>query len=265
VSGGAEPRALAGFRTVALAVAWRSIHNFLNNPAFLAPAIVFPLFFFIAFAGGLSAIGNVPGFDFPSGYTAFQFVFVLLQSAAFGGVFTGFGIARDFEIGFANRYLLAAANRNGIIGGYAIAALTRALITWAVLTTIALIAGMNVGGGGVELFGLYGLAVLTNLTATMWAAGIAMRVRSIQGGPLMQFPVFLILFLAPVYVPLSLLSGWIHAIASVNPVTALLEAGRGFISGEPVVVALAFAIAIALPCLFALWARSGLRRAETAG
>jgi ABC-2 type transport system permease protein len=265
VSGGAETRGLAGFRTVALAVAWRSIHNFLSNPAFLAPAIAFPLFFFIAFAGGLSAIGGAPGFDFPSGYTAFQFVFVLLQSAAFGGVFTGFGIARDFEIGFANRYLLAAANRSGIIGGYAIAALTRALITWTVLSAIALIAGMDVGGGGVELFGLYGLAVLVNLTATLWAAGVAMRVRSIQGGPLMQFPVFLILFLAPVYVPLSLLSGWIHAVASVNPVTALLEAGRGFISGEPVVVALAFALAVTLPILFALWARGGLRRAEAAG
>ncbi len=265
MSGGRATGGLAGFRTVAAAVAWRSIHNFLSNPAFLAPAIVFPLFFFIAFAGGLSAVGNVPGFDFPSGYTAFQFVFVLLQSAAFGGVFTGFGIARDFEIGFANRYLLAAANRNGIIGGYAIAALTRALITWTVLTTIALLAGMDVGGGGVELFGLYGLAVLVNLTATLWAAGVAMRVRSIQGGPLMQFPVFLILFLAPVYVPLSLLSGWIHAVASVNPVTALLEAGRGFISGEPVVVALAFSVAVVLPFLFAFWARGGLKRAETAG
>jgi ABC-2 type transport system permease protein len=255
----------AGFRDVAFAVAWRSIHNFLSNPAFLLPAIVFPLFFFISFAGGLSAIGNVPGFDFPSGYTAFQFVFVLLQSAAFGGVFTGFGIARDFEIGFANRYLLAAANRSGIVGGYAIAALARALITWTVLTVIALVAGMDVGGSGIDIFGLYALAVLVNLTATMWAAGVAMRVRSIQGGPLMQFPVFLILFLAPVYVPLSLLSGWIHAVASVNPVTALLEAGRGFISGEPTVVALAFAIGIGLPLLFALWARGGLRRAEAAG
>ncbi len=126
MSGGRENRGLAGFRTLAFAVASRSIHIFLSNPAFLAPAIVFPLFFFVAFAGGLSAIGNLPGFDFPSGYTAFQFVFVLLQSAAFGGVFTGFGIARDFEIGFAHRYLLAAANRNGIVAGYAIAALIRA-------------------------------------------------------------------------------------------------------------------------------------------
>jgi ABC-2 type transport system permease protein len=255
----------ASFRTVALAVAWRSIHIFLGNPAFLVPAVIFPLFFFISFAGGLSAIANVPGFDYPTGYTAFQFVFVLLQSAAFGGVFTGFGIARDFETGFARRYLLAASNRGGIVAGYALAALVRAAFTWTILTAIALIAGMNIGGGGIELLGLYGLAVLVNLTATMWAAGVAMRVRSIQGGPLMQFPVFLILFLAPVYVPLSLLSGWIHAVAAVNPVTALLEAGRGFLAGNPTVVPLAFTVAVALPVVFALWARGGLRRAEAAG
>jgi ABC-2 type transport system permease protein len=260
-----DERDLAGFGAVTRAVSWRSIHNFLNNPAFLLPALIFPLFFFVSFAGGLSAIANVPGFDFPSGYTAFQFVFVLLQSAAFGGVFTGFAIARDFETGFARRYLLAAGNRNGIVAGYALAALVRALITWTMLTTIALIAGMEVGGSAGQIVGLYALAVFTNLAATMWAAGVAMRVRSIQGGPLMQFPVFLILFLAPVYVPLSLLSGWIHAVASINPVTALLEAGRGFISGEPVVVALAFAVAVVLPVVAAFWARGGLRRAEAAG
>jgi ABC-type multidrug transport system permease subunit len=252
-------------RQIARAVAWRSIHNYLTNAAFLVPSLVFPLFFFTAFAGGLSAIGSVPGFDFPSGYTAFQFVFVLIQSAAFGGVFTGFGIARDFESGFARRYLLAAGDRRAIVAGYALAALVRAAVTWTVLTAVALLAGMEVGGSGLDLFGLYALAVLVNLAATMWAAGVAMRVRSIQGGPLMQFPAFLILFLAPVYVPLSLLSGWIHAVASVNPVTALLEAGRGFISGEPTVVALAFTIAVVLPVLFALWARGGLRRAEAAG
>lgn len=255
----------AGRRAIALAVAWRSIRIFLSNPAFLLPGVAFPLFFFVSFAGGLSAIGNVPGFDFPSGYTAFQFVFVLLQSAAFGGVFTGFGIARDFETGFARRYLLAASNRSGIVAGYALAALARALITWSILTTVALLVGMEIDGSGVDLFGLYGLAVLVNLTATMWACGVAMRVRSIQGGPLMQFPTFLVLFLAPVYVPLSMLSGWIHAVASVNPMTALLEAGRGFISGEPALVALAFAIAATLPIVFALWARGGLRRAEAAG
>ena len=250
---------------VARAVAWRSTHNFLTNPAFFFPAVLFPLFFLVSFAGGLAAIGNVPGFDFPSGYTAFQFVFVLLQSAAFGGVFTGFAMARDFESGFGRRYMLAAGRRSEIVAGYAIAALMRSFLTWAILTTVALIAGMEVAGSPAEIVGLYSLAILVNVAATMWAAGVALRVRSIQGGPLMQFPVFLILFLAPVYVPLDLLSGWIHALASINPVTALLEAGRGFISGDPVLAGAAFAIGLALSALFALWARGGLRSAEAAG
>ncbi|HEX6601361.1 MAG TPA: ABC transporter permease [Solirubrobacterales bacterium] len=250
---------------VARAVAWRSIHNFLTNPAFFVPAVMFPLFFLISFAGGLSAVANVPGFDFPSGYTAFQFVFVLLQSAAFGGVFTGFAMARDFETGFGRRYMLAASRRSGIVAGYSLAALFRSLVTWVILTAVALIAGMQIDGSGVDVFGLYALALLVNVAATLWAAGVALRVRSIQGGPLMQFPVFLILFLAPVYVPLDLLSGWIHAVASINPVTALLEAGRGLISGDPVLVGFAFAIGIALSLLFALWAKGGLRSAEAAG
>jgi ABC-2 type transport system permease protein len=254
----------ASSRSVALAVAWRSIHNFLTNPAFLLPSIIFPLFFFSAFAGGLSTISKVPNFDFRSGYTAFQFVFVLLQSAAFGGVFTGFAVAADFEGGIARRLLLAAPKRGGIVVGYAISALTRALITWALLTVVALIAGMRIDGSGIDLFGLYALALIVNVAATLWATGVAMRVRSIQGGPLMQIPVFLILFLAPVYVPLKLLTGWIHAVATVNPATALIQAGRGFISGGPAHVALAFAVAAGLVALFGLWARGGLRRAEAA-
>jgi ABC-2 type transport system permease protein len=254
----------ASSRSVALAVAWRSIHNYLANPAFLVPSIVFPLFFFTAFAGGLSTIGKVPQFGFPTGYTAFQFVFVLLQSAAFGGVFTGFAVAADFDSGVARRLLLAAPKRAGIVVGYAIAALVRALITWALLTAVALLAGMRVDGAGVDLVGLYGLAVIVNVAATLWATGVAMRIRSIQGGPLMQIPVFLILFMAPVYVPLKLLTGWIHAVASVNPATVLIEAGRGFISGSPIHVGLAFSVAAGLVALFVLWARGGLRRAEAA-
>ncbi len=97
------------------------------------------------------------------------------------------------------------------------------------------------------------------------AAGLAMRIRSLQAGPLMQMPILIIFFVAPVFVPVNLLTGWIHTVAKVNPVTALLEAGRGLISGRPELVALAFGIAVASAIGLALWARGGLRRAETAG
>ena len=254
-------------RTLAVTrgVAWRTLHNVLTNPSLLLPSLIFPLFFFTAFAGGLSRIDKVPGFSFPSGYTAFQFVFVLLQSAVFGGVFTGFGIARDFENGFARRLLLAAPNRTGIVLGYALAAVGRWLVTAVFLTAVALVVGMQVGGNGIDLAGMYSLALILNGAAVLWASGVAMRLRTMQAGPIMQLPVFLVLFFAPVYVPLALLQGWIHTVATVNPVTRVLEAARGFISGQPTEVALAYGTALALVLLFSLWALRGLRSAERAG
>jgi ABC-2 type transport system permease protein len=251
--------------SVARGVAWRTLHNVLTNPSLLLPSLIFPLFFFTAFAGGLSSIRHVPGFHYPAGYTAFQFSFVLLQSAAFGGVFTGFGIARDFEGGFARRLLLAAPNRTGIVFGYALAAAGRWAITATFLTVVALAVGMHVGGSGVDLGGMYMLALILNLAAVLWSAGVAMRFRTMQAGPVMQLPVFLVLFFAPVYVPLSLLSGWIHGVATVNPLTRVLEAVRGLLAGEPTQVGLAFGTALLLVIAFSLWAFRGLRSAERAG
>jgi len=247
---------------VAWAIARRGMHIYTRRPDLFIPSLVFPLVFFASFAGGLSALGSIPGFNFPAGYTAFQFVFVMLQAAMFSGLFTGFTVAFDFESGFARRLMLAAEDRRGIVLGYAFVATFRAAMTLTLVTVVALIAGMRMTGDGIDLVGLYGLATLLVLVGYGWAAGVAFRFRSIQAGPLMQMPVFLILFLAPVYVPLALLKGWIHAVASVNPATAFLGAGRGLISGAQEHTGLAFVCAGALIVLFAVWTLFGLRAAE---
>lgn len=254
-----------GIWTVAVPIAWRSLHTYVRRPDLFVPSLVFPLIFLASFAGGLSALGSVPGFRFPAGYTAFQFVFVLLQASMFAGLFTGFSLAFDFESGFARRLMVAAEDRRGIAVGYALVGLTRAVITLSVVTVVALVTGMRITGDGVDLFGLYALATLLVLVGYGWAAGVAFRFRSIQAGPLMQTPVFLILFLAPVYVPLGLLRGWIHAVATVNPATAFLEAGRGLISGVHNHTWLAFVCAAGLILAFAIWTLTGLRSAERAG
>lgn len=253
------------FISVTRAVAWRSIHNTLVNPAILVPSIIFPLFFLISFAGGLSRISDLPNFHYRSGYTAFQFVFVFLQSAAFGGVFTGFAVARDFDSGFARRLLLSAPRRSGIIAGYTVGALLRWALTGTVVTIAALIAGMNVDGNGIDLFGLLALGIAMNLTAALWAIGMAMFLRTEQAGAVIQMPVFVLLFLAPVFVPLPLLTGWIHDVANLNPITAVLEAGRGLLAGSPVRLAAAFTGLAATAVVLAAFARRGLASAERAG
>jgi ABC-type multidrug transport system permease subunit len=255
---------VSGFWSVARAVARRNIHNFFKNPAMALPALLFPLFFFTAFAGGLSRVDQVPGFDYAESYTTFVYGFVLLQASTFGGIFTGFSVARDFESGFSRRLLLAAPRRGGIVAGYWLAALARAVFTITVITCVALIAGLTIASSPVDLVGLYTLAILVNAAATLFGTGIAMRLRTMQAGPAMQTPAFLLLFLAPVWVPYDLLTGWVKAAAAVNPITLVLETERGFLAGDPTKVVLAFGVTLLLGAVTVVWSRGGLRSAERA-
>jgi ABC-2 type transport system permease protein len=249
------------YRAVARAVFWRHMHIVFHKPELFLPVIVFPLFFYMAFAGGLSAVGSVPGFDYYD-YNAFQFVFVLLQSAAFGGVFIGFSIGADFDSGFTRRLFLAAGDRSAVLVGFGAAALIRAVMVWVMVFLVALLTGMEVDGGVVDLVGLFWLAVVLNLAAFLFAAGMMTRFRTMQAAPAMQIPIFMILMTAPVYVPRSLLEGWIETAAQYNPVTAIVEAGRSLMAGDPFHVLLAFAAAVGFVAVMAVFAFRGLRQAE---
>ena len=124
---------------------------------------------------------------------------------------------------------------------------------------------MNVDGNGVQLVGLLGLGIAMNLVAALWAVGLAMFLRTEQAGAVIQMPVFVLLFLAPVYVPVTLLTGWIHDVATINPVTPVLEAGRGLLAGSPVKVAIAFVSLAVAGIVLTAFARRGLASAERAG
>jgi ABC-2 type transport system permease protein len=121
-----------------------------------------------------------------------------------------------------------------------------------------------VKGGGVDIVGLYVLALLVNTFAMLFGSGVAMRLRTMQAGPLIQTPAFLLLFLAPVWLPYDLLTGWVKAAASVNPITLVIETVRGFLVGDPTKVLPAFLVVLGLVSVTVLWARGGLRSAERA-
>ena len=257
---------MSGFsiwRSGVVGIATRQSRSYFTNPALILPGLLFPLLFFAANAGGLSQVDRIPGFDYAPGYTTFQFVFVLFQASMFGGIFIGFAAARDFETGFARRLMLGTQHRSAILVGYALSAMVRAAFTIAVVTVVALVAGLNILGSPGQVVALYALALLSNILGSLWAMGIALRFQSLSVTPLMQIPLFILLFLAPVYMPLDPLSGWIRSAADVNPATFLLEAGRGLLAGTGGFELAAWLVIIIGGIALGIWSLTGLRAAET--
>ena len=206
---------------------WRQFTILRKNPSLFLPPMLFPLINFIAFAGGLSRLREVPGFDFAGSYTAFDFVFVLLQSAAFGGVFTGFGIARDFERGFARRLMIGATHRSGIVSGYALAALLR----WSPRRGD----GDDRRPGGAHAGRRQRRrpfrAVPARRDRERLGTPLGVRRRhAVPVGPGRAADADADLHAAvplPRVRPARAADGWIHAVARLNPITYVVGAGRG--------------------------------------
>jgi ABC-2 type transport system permease protein len=247
--------------SVSSGVALRGVRKLLKNPAKAVTPIVTPLLFFVAFTGALSSLEGTQGFGYYD-YTAFQFVLVLFTAAMFVGVFTALEVAIDYQGGMGNRLMLGSPRRMAIIGGYLVVALGRAVVAIVAVWAVALAFGMPVRGGAVEIAGLVVLGLLLNVATTLYGAGVALRLQSTAAGVLILIPVFIVMFTTPVFAPRDELTGWLHTAASVNPLTALVEAGRGFLADDPVSVGLAFATATALVIVFSAWAARGMRSAE---
>ena len=125
---------------------------------------------------------------------------------------------------------------------------------------------MNVFGGPVDVFGMYALALLINVAGLLWACGVAMRFRTIQAGPVMQMPVFLILFFAPVYVPLGAPDRLDRGGRDAEP--AHVRARGGARACSRATRSTSRSRSGSRSCLvarFSLWALRGLRSAEAAG
>ena len=141
-------------------------------------------------------------------------------------------------------------------------------MTATVLTAVALALGMDVLGNGVEVVGLFTLALLVNMVA-LCLGGRHRDALSDRSRPArsMQMPVFLILFFAPVYVPLdAAVTAGSTAVATLNPVTYLLEAGREpRLRGAGVRRGRVRRRVLPARSCFAVWAALGMRRAEAAG
>lgn len=253
--------ARGSFLAVSMGIASRQLLRLRKSPALLVPSVLFPLILLAAFAGANSSIAKTPGFDYPN-YTAFMLVFVLMQGAVFAGVLVGVSLADDFEGGFAKRLMLAVPDRKAILFGCVLMAFLRTLVVAAILFIAGFIGGMFVRGTAIQLLGLIVLMLLFSGGAALFAAGVAFRAQSTQAGPAMQMPMLILMFLMPVYSPRHLMKSWIHTVANVNPFTTIVEAGRGLLEGRPASVWQAYAIVGGFVVLAAMWALSGLRKAE---
>jgi ABC-2 type transport system permease protein len=191
--------------------------------------VVMPIFFVIAFGGAFSSLVDIPGFPTDNALNWFL-PWAILQGAAFAGVGAAFSTATDLEGGFMDRLLLAPMRRISLVTGPCLGAAVRGLLPVVLVTPIAFAGGARLTDGPLGFVTLLVAVEGIALIATLWGLAVTFRLRTQRSSSLIQVGVFVSFFLSVSQVPLELLTGWLHEVATYNPMTYVLDLARqGFL------------------------------------
>jgi ABC-2 type transport system permease protein len=205
----------------------RALRESIRQPAVEVTNIFIPMFFFAVTVG---AIGRVAGRAFGvQNFVGFQMPVAILQAVAGTAGMAGLGTVTDIERGYFDKLMVTPAPRLALVLGRLAADSVRAMVLTVLIVVTGLIAGTGMEAGLLGAIVIIALAGLFGLAYSGIGMAIALRTGSAQAaqaGFLIFFP---LLFLSPALAPKEVFAGWLQVLATINPVTYILQGMRHLI------------------------------------
>lgn len=227
-----------------ITIAKRNLRTIRRNPDQLLDVtlqpVVFVLIFGVVLGGAIQAStgGN---------YINYLMAGIFVQTAIFGSVTTGLGLAEDLQKGLMDRFRSLPMGRSSVMVGRALSDLVRSLIAIVVMIGVGVLIGFAPAGSPADWLLALGLLVLFTFAVSWIAVAVALLLwrnpLAIQG--VLFVVVFPLAFLSSAFVPSATLPGWLQPFAANQPVSELVDALRALMLGQP---------AGAAPMWAALWA-----------
>src|SRR5438876_12324668 len=200
-----------------------------RQPANVIFPLIFPMLLFAVNAGGLKAETRLPGFPTDS-FVAFALAIPFVQGALLATINANVEFARDIQTGFLNRLALTPVRGIVLLVGQLGGLITIAVVQAVFYLVVAVAFGIRLetGLGGAAMILLLEVAIALGFAALgSWAALRTGSTEAVQG----LFPVFFVfLFLSSMNMPRNLIqTDWFRWVATINPVSYLIEAVRSLV------------------------------------
>ena len=207
----------------------RSLLTISRAPEALLPPVAISLFFLVIYQSTLGkAASSIPGIG--GSYLGFILPLSIVSSALSGAGIAAQNLVRDLERGYFDKLILTPVSRPALLLGPILAGSVILGAQAAIVVVVALLLGLDSATGVLGLLAVVGLAVLLGTGFAGFTVSAALgsgNAAATQGASFIFFP---LTFLAPTFVPLDLLSGWLKGAAQANPITYVLEAMRAILN-----------------------------------
>ena len=204
--------------------------------------IMFMLLFVYVFGGAIQT-----GTD---NYVNYLLPGILLMAISSGIAYTSYRLFMDMQRGIFERFHSMPIARSAALWGHVMTSLVSNGISVVVIILVALLMGFRSSAGVGSWLAVAGILALFTLALT-WIAMIAgLSATSVDGAGAFAYPLIFLPFISSAFVPTASMPGPVRAFAENQPVTAIVDAIRALLSGQPVGidiwVALAWCIGIML-------------------
>jgi ABC-2 type transport system permease protein len=228
----------------------RSVRHILRSVDTIITTTIMPialLLLFVYVLGGAIQTGT-------ENYVNYLLPGILLITIANSIGYVSYRLFTDVQRGIFERFHSMPIARSAALWGHVLTSLVSNVISIVVVILVALLMGFRSPAGVLAWLAVAGILVLFTLALTWVAAIPGLSAKSMDGAIAIAYPIHLLPLVSSAFVPTESMPSGVRAFAENQPVTAIVEAIRALLSGQPVGseiwVALAWCIGIMLVAYF---------------
>jgi ABC-2 type transport system permease protein len=232
-----RPLAAPSPGTSALAQTWYltlpKLQVFVRQPAYLVITLIQPVIWLFLFGNLFRRVVDLPGFGGSVSYLDYLVPGIVVMSALSSNMWTGMSVLEQIERGTLNRFLIAPVRRSAIVNATIITQALSTTVQSVIIVLLGLAGGAHYPGGAIGVVVMLAAAVLLGTVFAALSNAIGMLAR--QRETIIGLNTFLLLpltFLSAVFLPSSLMPGWMRHVAACNPVSWALQASRGALAEQ---------------------------------
>jgi ABC-2 type transport system permease protein len=208
----------------------RSMRHIFRSMDTIITVTIMPIMFMLLFVyvfGGAIQTGT-------DNYVNYLLPGILLIAIASGIAYTSYRLFMDMQSGIFERFHSMPIARSTALWGHVLTSLVSNAISVVVIILVALIMGFRSSAGVLSWFAVAGILALFTLALTWIAAIAGLSATSVDGAGAFAYPIIFLPFISSAFVPTESMPGPVRAFAENQPVTAIVDAIRALLSGQPV-------------------------------
>ena len=212
----------------ALTMVERNMIRYVRLPQLLVFSTIQPVMFLLLFTyvfGGAIQTGS-------GEYINYLLPGILVQTAVFGAITTGIGLAEDLAKGLIDRFRSLPMERSAVLAGRTIADMMRNIFVVLLMLAVGYLIGFRLEGTLSDSITAVMLLLLFGFAFSWVSATIGMLSKNVETAQVLGFIwVFPLVFASAVFVPVESMPTWLRTFAEINPVTVTVDAVRALALG----------------------------------